>query len=240
MKYFIILAVIIFYICINDLFAQYRLQNHVDIGKTKISNGLYFSNSTYFDYSYNETTFKIGARVDLIDRTTFNRFFSGLDILVNQKIPLKKMELHLSIQYFMHLYSQWITENNGAILGTLTTKHFEFLAGLHFRNIHYNKMGNEFPLDNQNIFELWNLVYGIKYNLKDRDANWNVGIGITNRDYFVINQASNPMFYLDGKYIIQSRLTLFAEMWLLKAGVMNISANYYGSFLRTGILWNIK
>lgn len=90
MKYFIILAVIIFYICINDLFAQYRLQNHVDIGKTKISNGLYFSNSTYFDYSYNETTFKIGARVDLIDRTTFNRFFSGLDILVNQKIPLKK------------------------------------------------------------------------------------------------------------------------------------------------------
>jgi len=76
--------------------------------------------------------------------------------------------------------------------------------------------------------------------LKDRDANWNVGIGITNRDYFVINQASNPMFYLDGKYIIQSRLTLFAEMWLLNAGVMNISANNYGSFLRTGILWNIK
>ena len=76
--------------------------------------------------------------------------------------------------------------------------------------------------------------------MKDRDANWNVGIGITNRDYFVINQASNPMIYLDGKYIIQSQLTLFAEMWLLNAGVMNISANNYGAFLRTGILWNIK
>jgi len=220
--------------------AQYRLQNHFDVGKTKSSNGFYLSNSSYFDYTLKNTTFKIGARVDLIEQTSFNRFFSGLDILVNQKFPLKKMELNLSVEYFMNLYSQWITENNGAILGILKTKHFEWLAGLHFRNIHFNKIENELNFNNRNIYELWNLVYGIKYNLKPIDSKWNIGIGITNKDYFVINQASNPMIYLDGKYKIKSQLTLFAEMWLLKAGVMNISANYYGLFLRAGVLWNIK
>ena len=50
------------FLLIIRLEAQYRLQNHLDCGQTKSSNGLYFSNNTYFDYTLKNTTFKIGAR----------------------------------------------------------------------------------------------------------------------------------------------------------------------------------
>jgi hypothetical protein len=229
-----------FFIIIK-LEAQYRLQNHFDVGKNQMTNGLSINNSTYFDYTFNKTIFKVGARFDILDQTSLNRFVSGLDLIVSHKIPLKKMALNINGQYFINLFSKIITEHNWALYGQLKTAHFEWVAGLHFRAIKLNDRYRDlFGNDNTTIYELWNLIYKIKYSLKTEESKWNLGIGITNRDYFVINQASNPMIYLDGKYKIKSQLTLFAEIWLLKAGVMNISANYYGSFLRAGVLWNIK
>lgn len=226
---------------IIKLDAQYRLQNHIDVGKTQIPGSIYLNNSTYFDYTLKKTTFKGGIRMDILDQTSLNRFVSGIDLLVSQKFPLKKMEISINAQYFMNLFSKMITEYNTALYGKLKTSHFECIAGLHFRAIQLNSKYQElFGNDNSTIYELWNLIYKIKYSLKESDSKWNIGLGITNLDYFVINQASNPMIFLDGQYKIKTKLTLFAEYWLLNAGVMNISANYYGSFLRAGVLWNIK
>jgi hypothetical protein len=241
MKLFIFLLLIINCLFINNLLAQYRLQNHIDVGKTQIPGSIYLNNSTYFDYTLKKTTLKGGIRVDILDQTSLNRFVSGIDLLISQKIPLKKMEFSINGQYFMDLFSKMITEHNAALFGRLKSTHFEFIAGLHFRAIKLNeKYQDLFENNNSTIYELWNLIYKIKYSLKSSDSNWNIGLGITNMDYFVINQASNPLIYLDGQYKIKTNLTLFAEYWLLNAGVMNISANYYGSFLRAGVLWNIK
>ncbi len=240
---FIICIVVLFLSSLTlKLEAQFKLQNHFDVGSNSISNGLFISNSTFFDYTKNKTNFKIGTRFDLESQYVFNTFISGLDLEIMQKFPLKKIELSATLQYFANFFTLNITEHNLALLGGLKSKHFEFLTGIHFRSIILPKdfISLDPSINNRYIFELWNLVYHLKYSVKPIDHKWNVGLGLTNMDYFVINQASNPMFYIFGGYKIIPNLSIFAEYWLQNAGIMNISANYYGSFFRTGIVWKIN
>ncbi len=237
-----ILTLISLIVCLNNIHAQFKLQNHFDVGSNSISNGLFISNSTFFDYTLKKTNFKIGTRFDLQTQYLFNTFISGLDLEIMQKFPLKKIELSATLQYFANFFSPIITEHNVALLGGLKSKHFEFLTGVHFRSIVLPKdfISLDPNLNNRYIFELWNLVYHLKYSIKPIDHKWNVGLGVSNMDYFVINQASNPMFYVFGNYKIIPNLSIFGECWLQNAGIMNISANYYGSFFRTGLLWKIN
>lgn len=238
----IVLFLMILSSFILKLEAQFKLQNHFDTGSNSMSNGLFISNSTFFDYTKNKTNIKIGTRFDIESQYLFNTFISGLDMEITQKFPLKKIELSATLQYFTNFFTSTITEHNLALLGGLKSKHFEFLTGLHFRSIVLSEDAI-FLNSNTNdrfIYELWNLVYHLKYSVKPIDHKWNVGLGISNMDYFVINQASNPMFYIFGNYKIIPNLSIFAEYWLQNAGIMNISANYYGSFFRTGIVWKIN
>jgi hypothetical protein len=242
MKFKIIIVVLFLSSLTLKLEAQFKLQNHFDIGSNSMSNGLFIANSTFFDYTLKKTNFKIGTRFDLENQYLFNTFISGLDLEIMQKFPLKKIELSATLQYFANFFSPIITEHNVALLGGLKSKHFEFLTGVHFRSIVLPKDFINFDpqLNNRYIFELWNLVYHLKYSIKPIDGKWNVGLGLTNMDYFVINQASNPMFYVFGNYKIIPNLSIFGECWLQNAGIMNISANYYGSFFRTGVIWKIN
>jgi len=82
-------------------------------------------------------------------------------------------------------------------------------------------------------------MYLIGYNLKPIDHDWNVGITITNVDHFIINQETNPVFYLHGKYQVSKPLTLFGEWWYKSAEAFNISVNHFGFFFRTGLVWKV-
>lgn len=241
MKYLFLCFVFIWNISSFDLYAQFQLQNHFDVGSNNISNGLYISNSTFFDYTKSKTNVKMGTKFDLESQYIMTTFLSGLDLEVMQKFPLKKIELSATLQYFTNFFSI-IREHNLALIGGLKSKHFEFLTGIHFRSIVLPKDHITLNTNNNNrfIFELWNLVYHLKYSVKPIDHKWNIGLSVSNMDYFIINQASNPMFYIFGNYKIIPNLSIFGEYWLQNAGIMNISENYYGSYIRTGVTWKIE
>ena len=88
------------------------------------------------------------------------------------------------------------------ILAYLELKHFTFKLGTEFRTYHITqKASEEYDIEsNKNLHENWNIMYLAGYNLKPIDNKWNIGIAITNIDYFLINQDINPMLYLQGKY----------------------------------------
>lgn len=222
--------------------AQYKLTSHFDVGKTIISNGLFISNSTFFDYQYRNSTVKFGIQFNILDQSYFPSFFTGIHASLTQKINIKKLNFNVQAIYFSNLFSNLIYEHNYALVVGLELKHFSHKLGVHFRNIRFTQEGvDQFGiLESRSIYELFNLVYLLKYNIMPKEHPWNIGIALTNIDHFVINQASNPMLYLDGKFKIKEKITLYMETWLLRAGVMNISANHYGFFIRTGILWDIK
>jgi hypothetical protein len=72
------------------------------------------------------------------------------------------------------------------------------------------------------------------------DNIWNIGFSFTNIDYFIINQETNPVINLQGKYDVSKSLTLFLESWYKSSGAFNLSVNSFGFFFRTGVLWKIK
>lgn len=232
-------------VCLFGIFqvtAQYKLTSHFDVGETNISNGLFISNSTFFDYQYKNSTANFGVQFNILDQSYFPSFFTGIHASLSQKIKIKKLNFHLQAIYFSNFFSNLIYEHNYALVEGLELKHFSHKLGVHFRNIRFTQEGvDQFGIiESRSIYELFNLVYLLKYNIMPKEHLWNIGITLTNIDHFVINQASNPMLYLDGKYKIKEKITLYMETWLLRAGVMNISANHYGFFIRTGVLWDIK
>ena len=226
----------------TDLIAQYKLSSYLDLGESNISNGLYISNSTFFDYQYKNSTGKVGIHFNLLDQSFFPSFFTGFHASFTQKIKIKKLDFTLQALYFSHFFSNLIHEHNYAIVEGLELKHFSHKLGVHFRNLRFTQEGvDQFGIvESRSIYELFNLVYVLKYNFKPKDHHWNIGIILTNMDHFVINQASNPMLVIDGRIKIKEKITLLLETWIQRAGVMNISANHYGLFIRTGVLWDIK
>lgn len=234
--------IIFFSFLANDVVAQYKLSSHLDLGESNISNGLYISNSTFFDYQYKNTTGKVGIQFNVLDQSFFPSFFTGVHASITQKIKIKKLNFTLQGIYFSHFFSNLIHEHNFSILEGLELKHFAHKIGVHFRNIRFTQEGQElFGIDEPHtINELFNLVYLLKYTIMPKDHHWNIGVSLTNYDHFVINQASNPMLVIDGKVKIKEKVSLYFETWFQRAGVMNISANHYGLFIRTGVLWDIK
>jgi hypothetical protein len=65
-------------------------------------------------------------------------------------------------------------------------------------------------------------------------------MGITNIDEFLLNQETNPNFFLKVNYRINKHISTFIEGRYKSAGSLNASVHYFGYFIRTGIKWNIK
>lgn len=227
--------------CSFGLHAQFRVQNHFDGGITQMTAGGFMSNSTFLDYTIQKTTFKIGTRLDIVNPIEDHHLISGFHFEIMQKLPVEKVEISFSLLFFSHFFSSWIHEHNTALSGALKTKHIELKTGIHFRMLYLPKGVGDLSesYDHRTIFELWNIMYHFKYFIKPIDSKWNVAVGISNMDYFVINQTSNPMGLLFGSFELNPQLRFFGEYRLFNAGVMNISANYFGSLFRTGVIWNI-
>ncbi|MCD6597395.1 MAG: hypothetical protein J7L04_06895, partial [Bacteroidales bacterium] len=121
-------------------------------------------------------------------------------------------------------------------------KHFIIRIGTNFKTYALNKKAiSNYEIDTDTkIKENWNLMYSFSYYLKSFDNLWNVGISITNFDYFIINQETNPVFNLNAWYKPGTPLKLFIETWYKSSGAFNLSVNYFGFFVRTGIIWNIQ
>ena len=60
-------------------------------------------------------------------------------------------------------------------------------------------------------------MYRLSYYLKPADDKWNVCLSVTNIDYFVINQETNPVLNLSGLYKIK-----FTSKCLLSPGMVQV------------------
>lgn len=236
---------IIFIFCAvfsNFVFGQYQLFSHLDMGKSNSSQGFFLKNNTSFVYNYHNTKILVGTQFEIVNHNPTKNIFSGIYLSVSQLFKIKNFEFSLKGIYFSHLFSKLLHEHNGALGVLIERNHFTHLYGIHFRKYQITQKGKELinHSENGSMYELFNLIYLIKYNIMPKDHHWNIGISITNCDHFVINQATNPMFVLDGKYKMNKSITFYLESWVQRAGIMNISAHHYGFFIRTGVLWEIK
>jgi len=237
MKY--LLSALFGFFFFTNLEAQISLSTHFDIGENSVSDGMYIQNSNIAAYEFGKMYVAGGVRLDI--KSAAEKIFTGTAIRFGRQFSIKEFPFEIEAHTIYNPFSDWVREFNWGVLAKIQLTHFRFKLGTSFRTYSLTQTAKEYtsPQSNDKIHENWNLMYLAQYHLKPVDFNWNVGVSITNIDYFLINQETNPMINLNGRYELSESLSLFAEAWYKASGFSNISVNYFGFFIRTGIIWNI-
>ena len=190
--------------------------------------------------AYQKGKFNIEGGVQFDLRNYNNKIFTGSKIIAGREFVIKELPFEAQGLLMYNPFSKLLYEMNWGVLFKTQGEHFFYKLGTNFRSYHIPKSISDDNLDGNNkLEENWNLMYLIGYNLKPIEHKWNVGVSVTNIDHFIINQETNPVFYLHGKYQVSKPLTLFGESWYKSAGAFNISVNHFGFFFRTGLVWKV-
>lgn len=215
-----------------------QLATYLDLGSNNVSDGLFIRTAGLGSYQKGKFHFDGGLQFEL--KNTSGRTFTGAKILGGREFIIKDFSFEAQGLFMYNPFSDLLYEMNWGVLLKAQRKHFFYKLGTNFRSYHIPKSISDDNLQGTNALqENWNLMYLVGYNLKPIDHKWNVGISVTNIDHFIINQETNPVLYLQGKYQVSKPLTLFSEAWYKSAGAFNISVNHFGYFFRTGLIWQL-
>jgi hypothetical protein len=222
-----------------DMSAQTGLTSFTDVGENTTSDGLFIRSALLGYLRSGKNKLEAGFRTNLINSN--NIVLSGYCIKGSRQFRIKNTLLELNGFWLWTASSEILQETNYGCFISMRQNHFEMQIGTNFRTYGFRKIAiGEYNIDRDatKIHENFNLMYSFSYNLKTLDSRWNTGLTLSNSDYFLINQESNPYINLHGTYKISSHVTLFAEVWYKNSGSLNMSTNYFGFVMRGGIKWN--
>jgi hypothetical protein len=222
-----------------NMAAQPGLTIYADGGKNIISDGMFIRSALLGNYKSGKNQMTAGLQTNLINGN--NIVLSGFCINASREFKIKNTLLALNGFWLWTASSELLQETNYGCFISMKQKHFEWQLGTNLRTYSFRSRAMaEFPIEegDSKIHENFNLMYSFSYNLKPSDHRWNTGLTVTNIDYFLINQETNPYINLHGSYRISSPVSLFAEAWYKNAGSLNMSTNYIGFVIRGGIKWN--
>ncbi|MGC9331241.1 MAG: hypothetical protein ACP5DZ_05105 [Bacteroidales bacterium] len=218
--------------------AQFKATIYTDAGESNVSEGFYLNTAILGSYQYDKYSFVAGSVLDLIGPEnnvvlTDFMFMPGRTFIIGN-FPFELQGVCMFNQSF-----DWVHEMNLGVLMNIERSHFTWKLGTEFRTYYLTSEACEMSDGEATkaLHENWNIMYYGDFRVKPRGNTWNVSLALTNLDYFLINQETNPMFFLMGKYDVSSNLRIFSEAWYKSAGAFNISVNYFGFFIRTGLIW---
>ena len=231
---------VLFFMSGINLLAQPRVTAYIDLGQTSVSNGLFIKTAGLAHYKFGKNIVETGFQLDF--KSNNKNTFSGYNIKASRELRIKDFPFEVQGFYIWTPFSDILRETNWGVVLNMKRDHFVMRIGTNFRTFAFTQKAiNHYDIETSSkIHENWNLIYSFGYYIKSLDNNWNIGLSVTNIDYFIINQETNPVFYLRALYTLNSPISLFAESWYKSAGAFNLSVNYFGFFFRTGILWDIN
>lgn len=222
-----------------NLSAQPGLSAYADVGKNTVSEGMFIRSALLGHYRSGMNQLDAGVQTNLMNGN--NIVFSGYCINGSREFRIKNTLLEVNGFWLWTTSSELLQETNYGLFISMKHKHIEIQIGTNFRTYGFRRMAIEkykIEKDATKIHENLNLMYSFSYNLKPLDSRWNTGLTLTNTDYFLINQETNPYINLHGYYKVSSPVCLFAEVWYKNAGSLNMSTNYFGFVIRGGVKWN--
>lgn len=223
----------------NCLIAQTRVSVYMDQGQNNVSDGHFIKTVGMANYQFGKYDAEAGIQFDLKSR---NNSLSGYSFKFSRNFQFKRYPLVLRSFYMVTPYSDVLRETNWGCLVNLKRKHFAISTGANFRT--YALTLKELRIldlnANTTIHEVANIMYSFSYYLKPYTNRWNIYLSINDFDNFNISQETNPILNLGFTHKLSSSLGLFVESFYKSAGALNMSVNYFGYYVRTGIIWNIK
>ncbi|MDY0015902.1 MAG: hypothetical protein RBS13_06795 [Bacteroidales bacterium] len=180
-------------------------------------------------FYFKKNTLNAGYQLT-IDDNTFPAFY----INYTRNINISKQNFYLKAFYSFDKFSKKLFEINRGVIAGYIIHHFKFNLGTNFRTYRI------FKDSRTNINENFNIMYLATYYINSPECNWNVGITLTNFDFFLINQETNPLFNIETIYTINPHLKVLLEAWYISSGALNLSVNPFGFYFRTACVCNIN
>jgi hypothetical protein len=224
------------------VYSQINQDNYIDIGKNNVSEGAFLKLALISSYEIKNYKAQTGILWSFSNQS--DKTFTGWFLNASGNFKIKKVPFEACLFYRHNPFSKIMHENNWGILLGYNSNHFRLKIGNNFRSYKLNKSAiKEYGIQNdgsKKILEPRNLMYSFAYYLKPVDHKWNTAASITNYDYFLIQQETNPIIICRFLYNIKPGLNLYSDLWYQSAGLFNMRVNYFGFFFRTGISWQIN
>jgi hypothetical protein len=224
-----------------SLSAQPEFTLYNETGKNISSQKLIIKSAAFVSISSGKTSLDAGLQYD--HKSINENNFTGFSVSSSRSFSIKGTPVSINGFYIQTRPTSILNEFNWGALLNLRHNRFEMSLGTNFRTLSINKKGlSEFMVsdDDSRIHEVYNIMYSFSYYLNRSDEKWNAGLSLTNIDNFVINQETNPFIKLNGSWNIDSRLNLYSEACYKISGASNLEVNYFGFYLRTGIIWKFN
>jgi hypothetical protein len=221
-----------------NLSGQPKINLYSEAADNSVSDGLYIRSALIGSYNAGKNHFEAGFENNLINGNGI--ILTGYVIDASRDFRIGKMQLNVKAFRLWTASSDILQQTNLGCTFSVSQKHFDLLMGTNFRTYRFRRKAFDelWIVENAGaIHENFNLMYSICYNIRSSYSRWNAGLTLTNVDYFLINQETNPFINLHGSFKIKPHVCLFAEAWYKNAGLFNISTNYFGYAMRGGITW---
>jgi hypothetical protein len=213
----------------------------LDAGSSSVSDGAFLRPAVISAYRLNKLS--VGAGLQWTFSSTERRVISGGFISGSSDFNVRKIPLSADLFIRRNPYSDIVRETLFGARIKHERDHLDIQFGYHMRRYRLNENAVEsdksFSGSARSIWEYRNFMYRGTVRLKKRDAPWNLSASVTNFDYFLIQQETNPMFNLAGYYRLSDVLKIQGSLWYQGAGMSNIHANHYGFYFRTGVVWQL-
>jgi hypothetical protein len=223
----------------SDTIVTISLPTYAELGHNNISDGLLIKTAFLPTAEVGKWTAQAGLRFDIISNN--EDVLSGISLLGARNFMIRSFPLEVQGLYVRAGYYNVIHETNWGLFLRTYGKHIKAGLGTNFRTLALNNSETENLADSviTKIHEDWNLMYLFSYYIKPLDHKWNISLSVTNFDYFDITQETNPVFKIAGFCDLGPGVTMFIDAAYENAGLVNINLEYFGFYIKAGVIWKI-
>jgi len=226
----------------KDLLPQINQQGYIDIAKSNVTDGVLFRAASISTLTVRSYHLQTGFLFSYSNQKSIR--LNGSFLNLSGSFRIKKVLFEATLFYRNNPFSAMIHETNWGFMLACNSRHLSITLGDNYRiykfTINPTPENNLKSVKSIRIVEPRNIMYSFTYFVMPIDHKWNASLTITNFDYFLIQQETNPMGACKLSYKLTSRLLLYSELWYQCAGVTNLQANYFGVNIRTGFVWKIN
>lgn len=236
-----VLFILLMLIIRMNLSAQPALTVYADASKSVISAETAVRTAFLGTYNYRNYQIEAALRTDLPNGN--NAIMSGYLINGSREFKIRNFKFTLNGFWLWTAPSHILKVTDWGSFISIYREHFEMKIGTSFKTYSFRKKAIEdFKIDNDatKIHENFNMLYAFTYNLRPSHSRWNAGLTLSNADYFLINQETNPNINVHFSCKVSSPVCLFTEGWYKTAGLLNMHPEYFGYTIKIGLIWKIK
>lgn len=238
-KQYLIIALLLF--GYQLVYGQFKAGAFVGGGTNPLEKPVFLSSGVYANAKYK--VFSAGYAMDINFTNRDIRAFNAIKTSLNYENWIKKTKFKIGLLYLFRPSTLLVAEHNIAIQIDYMIKNWEFRFGNNFRAFKFRKGIAEYltSTEKKPLWESPNFMYMLRYYLKSDKYPIGAYVSITNFDWFIIEQESNPFVNIGAYYKLQDAgLNIFVDYNYQTAGFNNIRVNYFGMFFRTGVIWEIE